>query len=43
MKTMKCIILGGSGEVGGEVVQELLRSDICSELTIVGRRDIKAL
>ena len=40
METMKCIIFGGSGEVGGAVARELLNSDICSELTLIGRRTI---
>jgi hypothetical protein len=43
MDTMKCIIFGGSGEVGGAVVRELLRSDVCSELTMIGRRVVTSL
>ena len=36
--TMKCIIFGGSGEVGSAVTRELMNSDVCSELTMIGRR-----
>ena len=43
MNTMKCIIFGGSGEVGGAVALELLRSDLCSKLTLLGRRNITSL
>jgi NAD(P)-dependent dehydrogenase (short-subunit alcohol dehydrogenase family) len=43
METMNCIIFGGSGEVGGAVVQELLRSDVCAELTMIGRRVVNSL
>jgi hypothetical protein len=35
---MKCIIFGGSGEVGGAVARELLKSDVCSQLTMLGRQ-----
>jgi uncharacterized protein YbjT (DUF2867 family) len=35
---MKCILLGGSGEVGGAVARELIKSDVCSHLTLLGRR-----
>ena len=31
---MNCILFGGSGEVGGAVVRELLKSDVCSKLTL---------
>ncbi len=37
---MKCILLGGSGEVGGAVVRELLQSEICTQLTLLGRRAV---
>ena len=40
---MKCIIFGGSGEVGGAVTRELLKSDVCSQLTILGRRTVGSL
>jgi nucleoside-diphosphate-sugar epimerase len=43
MDKMKCIIFGGSGEVGGAVVRELLRSDVCAELTMIGRRVVTSL
>ena len=35
---MKIILFGGSGEVGGAVACELLKSYICSQLTLLGRR-----
>ncbi len=37
---MKCILLGGTGEVGGAVVRELLQSELCSQLTLLGRRAV---
>ncbi|MDE3155035.1 MAG: hypothetical protein KGN76_08020 [Acidobacteriota bacterium] len=40
---MKCILLGGSGEVGGAVARALIRSDVCSELTMIGRRTVAAM
>lgn len=40
---MKCIIFGGSGEVGGAVARELLKSNVCSQLTMLGRRTIDSL
>ncbi len=40
---MKCIILGGSGEVGGAVTRELLKSDVCSQVTMLGRRTVDSL
>ncbi len=43
METRKCIIFGGSGEVGGAVAHELLKSDICSKLTMIGRRTVTSL
>jgi uncharacterized protein YbjT (DUF2867 family) len=39
---MNCILFGGSGEVGGAVVRELLKSDKCSALTLLGRRVVPA-
>jgi hypothetical protein len=35
---MNCILFGGSGEVGGAVARELLKSNLCSKLTMLGRR-----
>ena len=43
MDTMKCIIFGGSGEVGGAVARELLKSDVCSKLTMLGRRAVASM
>jgi uncharacterized protein YbjT (DUF2867 family) len=40
---MKCILLGGSGEVGGAVARELIKSDACSRLTMLGRRVVPAM
>ena len=40
---MKIIIFGGSGEVGGAVARELLKSDVCSQLTMLGRRAISTM
>ena len=40
---MKIILFGGSGEVGGAVACELLKSDVCSQLTLVGRRTISTM
>jgi hypothetical protein len=40
---MRCILFGGSGEVGGAVARELLISDICSQLTMLGRRAISTM
>jgi uncharacterized protein YbjT (DUF2867 family) len=40
---MKCILFGGSGEVGGAVARELIRSDVCSRLTLLGRRAVDAV
>jgi hypothetical protein len=37
---MRCILLGGSGQVGGAVARALVESDVCSHLTLVGRRSI---
>jgi len=43
MDAMKCILFGGSGEVGGAVARELLKSDVCSELTMLGRRSVSSM
>ena len=40
---MKCVLFGGSGEVGGAVARELIRSDACARLTLLGRRPVAAL
>ena len=40
---MKCILFGGSGEVGGAVARELVKSDTCSQLTMLGRRSVTTL
>ncbi len=40
---MKCILFGGSGEVGGAVARELIRSDVCSHLTMLGRRAVTSM
>ena len=40
---MKCILFGGSGEVGGAVARELINSEACSGLTLLGRRAVAAL
>ncbi len=37
---MKCILLGGSGEVGGAVARELIKSEVCTRVTLLGRRSI---
>ncbi|MBN2528063.1 MAG: NAD(P)H-binding protein [Deltaproteobacteria bacterium] len=37
---MKCILLGGSGEVGQAVARALLKSSVCSHLTMIGRRSM---
>lgn len=39
---MKCIIFGGSGEVGGAVVRALVASAKCDKLTMLGRRIVPA-
>jgi uncharacterized protein YbjT (DUF2867 family) len=36
---MKCILFGGSGEVGGAVARALVESEACSRLTLLGRRE----
>jgi uncharacterized protein YbjT (DUF2867 family) len=40
---MKCILFGGSGEVGGAVARELLKSNLCSKLTMLGRRAVASI
>lgn len=40
---MKCILFGGSGEVGEAVARELLNSDVCSKLTMLGRRTVASM
>ena len=40
---MKCMLFGGSGEVGGAVARELITSEACSRLTLLGRRAVTAL
>jgi len=35
---MKCILFGGTGEVGAAVARALVRSEVCSRLTMLGRR-----
>ena len=40
---MKCIILGGSGEVGGAVAREMIKSSVCSKLTMLNRRSLSEM
>lgn len=40
---MRCILIGGTGEVGGAVARALVESDACSGLTMIGRREVTAL
>ncbi len=40
---MNCILFGGSGEVGRAVARELLKSDVCSKLTMLGRRALASM
>jgi len=40
---MKCILFGGSGEVGSAVARELIKSDVCSSLTLLGRRSVATM
>jgi hypothetical protein len=42
-QAMRCILFGGSGEVGGAVARALLKSDVCSHLTMLGRRAVQAM
>jgi uncharacterized protein YbjT (DUF2867 family) len=37
---MNCMLFGGSGEVGKAVARELIESDACSRLTMLGRRAV---
>jgi uncharacterized protein YbjT (DUF2867 family) len=37
---MKCILFGGSGEVGGAVARALIKSELCTHLTLLGRRAV---
>ncbi len=40
---MKCILFGGSGEVGSAVARALIESDVCSRLTLLGRRAVSSV
>ena len=40
---MTCILFGGSGEVGGAVSRELIKSEVCSHLTLLGRRTVATM
>jgi len=40
---MKAILFGGSGEVGGAVARAFIESDACSQLTLLGRREVDGL
>jgi nucleoside-diphosphate-sugar epimerase len=40
---MKCILFGGTGEVGGRVARALIESDVCDRVTLLGRRAAPAL
>lgn len=40
---MKCILFGGSGEVGGAVARELIKSNACSQLTMLGRQTVTTM
>ncbi|TNF24886.1 MAG: hypothetical protein EP329_24165 [Deltaproteobacteria bacterium] len=40
---MKCLLMGGSGEVGGAVARALVASDACAGLTLLGRRAVASL
>lgn len=37
---MNCLLFGGSGEVGSAVARALIASEICTKLTLLGRRGI---
>ncbi len=37
---MKCILFGSTGEVGSAVARELIKSDVCTQLTMLARRTI---
>jgi hypothetical protein len=40
---MRCVLFGGSGEVGGAVARALVKSEVCSRLTMLGRRAVPRL
>ncbi len=40
---MKCMLFGVTGEVGGAVARELIKSDVCSQLTMLGRRSVTTM
>ena len=40
---MRCILFGGSGEVGGAVARALIESEACERLTLLGRRAVPEL
>jgi len=40
---MNCILFGGSGEVGGVVSRELIQSDVCTKLTLLGRKSVASM
>ncbi|MBT3300294.1 MAG: NAD(P)H-binding protein [Candidatus Marinimicrobia bacterium] len=40
---MNCILFGGSGEVGGAVSRELIQSDVCTKLTLLGRKSVASM
>lgn len=40
---MKCILFGGTGQVGRAVADSLIQSGICSQLTMLVRRNIEEL
>jgi len=37
---MRCILFGATGEVGGAVARALTKSDVCTHLTLLGRRAV---
>ena len=37
---MRCMLFGGSGQVGGAVARALVESDACEELALLGRREM---
>lgn len=39
---MKCILFGGTGQVGGAVARALIASEVCEHLTLLGRRTVSA-
>lgn len=40
---MNCILFGGSGEVGGAVSRELIQNDVCTKLTLLGRKPVASM